>query len=361
MSKLRVFMIMPFSDELYKVYEMIKREFENDYEILHAGEIGNQQNILEDIFLPLFEYDVIIADLTGLNPNVLYELGVAHSFNKKVIIITQDKIETLPFDLKQYRAKDYDTSFPKFSALIKHIKINLEGVTDGSIKYSNPVNDFLLKSHLLPIDCRPNNVSKNLSSEITEMGYFDYLSEIEDNTNLVTGYLEHIAEEFSIFSEGLRVSTEKINQAKQSKTATVSFVKFQAKIVAGHMDRLSSELRNSNSSITAKWNFIEKNSFDLFESDFSHRPESKDGITTFVRSLFGLKSLLATSSEKTEGFRLSLKGVMGLEGSLNQQVKFLTSDLTDFISTHSQIAASIDRIIQKSKYEIGGIDFSEQE
>ena len=60
--------------------------------------------------MPTFD----LADLTGLNPNVMYELGIAHSFNKKTIMITRDDLGSLPFDLKQYRAKDYSTHFKKF-------------------------------------------------------------------------------------------------------------------------------------------------------------------------------------------------------------------------------------------------------
>lgn len=45
---------------------------------------------------------VIVADLTGNNPNVFYELSFAHSFGLPVVILT-DKTENLPFDLKNER------------------------------------------------------------------------------------------------------------------------------------------------------------------------------------------------------------------------------------------------------------------
>ncbi len=90
---------------------MLKSKFSEDFEFTNAGDEGNQQNILMDIIQPIYESDIVIADLTGLNPNVMYELGLAHSFNKKTIVITKDDLSQLPFDLKQYRAKDYDTHF----------------------------------------------------------------------------------------------------------------------------------------------------------------------------------------------------------------------------------------------------------
>lgn len=45
---------------------------------------------------------IVVADLTGNNPNVFYELAFAHSFGLPVVILT-DKAENLPFDLKNER------------------------------------------------------------------------------------------------------------------------------------------------------------------------------------------------------------------------------------------------------------------
>ena len=138
---------MPFQDPFFEVYEMLKMQFADSFEFTNAADEGNQQNILKDIVQPIYEADVVIADLTGLNPNVMYELGLAHSFNKKTITITQDELSTLPFDLKQYRAKDYSTHFKKFAELLDYLKTNLNGAVDNSVIYGNPVKDFLESSH----------------------------------------------------------------------------------------------------------------------------------------------------------------------------------------------------------------------
>ncbi len=51
----------------------------------------------------------IIADLTGRNPNVFYELGIAHALNKKSNPLTQD-LTDVPFDLKHIRCIVYEDS-----------------------------------------------------------------------------------------------------------------------------------------------------------------------------------------------------------------------------------------------------------
>lgn len=96
MKKAKVFVIMPFTDEFFESYEMLKEHFENEFDFSHAGDEDNQQNILADIISPIYEADVVLADLTGLNPNVMYELGIAHSFVNKLSLLQKMILENCP-------------------------------------------------------------------------------------------------------------------------------------------------------------------------------------------------------------------------------------------------------------------------
>ena len=53
---------MPFEDKYFEIYEMLKRQFEDDFLFSHAGEEDNQQNILEDIVQAIYDADIIIAN-----------------------------------------------------------------------------------------------------------------------------------------------------------------------------------------------------------------------------------------------------------------------------------------------------------
>ena len=136
-----VFVIMPFNDDFIALFEAFKKQFDESFEFTNAGDLDNQQNVLKDIVEGIANADVIIADLTGLNANVFYELGLAHAMNKKVIIITQD-INELPFDIKSYRANQYSLQFNKLPFLITELQKLLSGAIDGSVKYGNPVEDY---------------------------------------------------------------------------------------------------------------------------------------------------------------------------------------------------------------------------
>ena len=55
--------------------------------------------------------DLVVADLTGLNANVMYEVGVAHALRKPTLVVTQE-IDELPFDLRTSRSPTAITLSP---------------------------------------------------------------------------------------------------------------------------------------------------------------------------------------------------------------------------------------------------------
>ena len=187
MEKKKAFVIMPFQDQFFEVYEMLKMHFVDSFEFSNAADEGNQQNILKDIVQPIYEADVVIADLTGLNPNVMYELGLAHSFNKKTITITQDDLSTLPFDLKQYRAKDYSTHFKKFAELLEYLSANLNGAIDNSVIYGNPVKDFLDSAGIKDVSWFAEKEVVELSDE-SDKGFIDFLTLLQADADFAGGF-----------------------------------------------------------------------------------------------------------------------------------------------------------------------------
>jgi nucleoside 2-deoxyribosyltransferase len=61
-----------------------------------------QEGILDRIFNQISKADVIVADMTGKNSNVFYEVGYAHALGKIVLLLTQSA-EDIPFDLKHHQ------------------------------------------------------------------------------------------------------------------------------------------------------------------------------------------------------------------------------------------------------------------
>ncbi len=74
-----------------------------------ADEIVGPGKITDQIIQAIREADIIIADISDNNPNVMYELGLAHTMSKPAIIISQD-VHNSPFDVKDFRMILYNRS-----------------------------------------------------------------------------------------------------------------------------------------------------------------------------------------------------------------------------------------------------------
>ncbi len=98
------FVLMPFKPSFNRLYrDKIKPTVEAcGFKCLRADDLFSPTPILEDIWVQICKSKVILADVTGRNPNVFYEIGIAHTVGKPVIIITQDKAD-IPFDVSQFR------------------------------------------------------------------------------------------------------------------------------------------------------------------------------------------------------------------------------------------------------------------
>jgi hypothetical protein len=105
------FVVMPFNSALKNVYDAIKSTIDNycGLKCKRADEISNSGRITNDIWKNISKARFLIADLTDRNPNVFYELGLAHALNKQVILLTQNTDE-VPFDLREIRYITYDSN-----------------------------------------------------------------------------------------------------------------------------------------------------------------------------------------------------------------------------------------------------------
>lgn len=109
--KSKVFVIMPFKDDFDPIYEdhLVPVCEKLKYSCTRVDLIDSPNVIINDIWSHIYNADIIICDCTEKNPNVFYELGLAHALGKKVICITQSA-DDIPFDIKQIRYIKYEYS-----------------------------------------------------------------------------------------------------------------------------------------------------------------------------------------------------------------------------------------------------------
>jgi hypothetical protein len=121
------FVLMPFDETFNPIYTGIIKKATDFFKLdcKRADEIFGTKPIIEDIWEYIQKANFLIADLTGRNPNVFYELGVAHALKKKVILITQ-KMDDLPFDLRHYRCIIYENSIAGAGKLEDGLKSTID-------------------------------------------------------------------------------------------------------------------------------------------------------------------------------------------------------------------------------------------
>lgn len=96
-----IFVLMPFDKKFKDTYTFGIKGAADDAGA-YAERVDEQiftEGILERIFNQISKADVIVADMTGRNPNVFYEVGYAHALGKVVLLLTQNA-DDIPFDLK---------------------------------------------------------------------------------------------------------------------------------------------------------------------------------------------------------------------------------------------------------------------
>jgi len=109
------FVLMPFAEDLTKVYTSIIKPTVEARGLVcrRADDFKTNKAIIQDIWKAICEARVVIADLTDLNPNVMYELGIVHTVGKETILIYQrgrGKDPKFPFDLSHIRRIEYEDS-----------------------------------------------------------------------------------------------------------------------------------------------------------------------------------------------------------------------------------------------------------
>ncbi len=70
-----------------------------ELDLVRGDGIPDQGNVMVQVVREMLDATVVVADLTGLNPNVLYELGIADAFRKPVLRLVDDPT-CLPFDFR---------------------------------------------------------------------------------------------------------------------------------------------------------------------------------------------------------------------------------------------------------------------
>lgn len=144
------FVLMPIADvhgyepgHFGRVYEhLLKPAIEQaGYTPVRADDTVKTDYIVVGIIQKIVESEMVICDLSARNPNVMYELGIRHAFNKPVALIKDRRTDKI-FDIQGLRYTEYDDSL-RVDSVGKDVLKIANSVKETSVPAANGVNSIV--------------------------------------------------------------------------------------------------------------------------------------------------------------------------------------------------------------------------
>nr|QNO55213.1 hypothetical protein MHJDHPNH_00015 [Methanosarcinales archaeon ANME-1 ERB7] len=173
------FVIMPFSATKRCTTEEWTAIFENLHKPAIIGSrLGYKCErskirtgaFIKDILMQLNQADVVLADLTDMNPNVFYELGVRHTLRTRTILVSQT-IDDVPSDLKQYGVITYNITPSGVTEYKNEISKILKDIRNNPDRPDNPVSDYLNLKKIVTDPFEAKTTEKKIIALVSECSY----------------------------------------------------------------------------------------------------------------------------------------------------------------------------------------------
>ncbi|TSK05140.1 MAG: hypothetical protein FPO08_16680 [Geobacter sp.] len=145
------------------------------FEVVAAHEMSDTGSITRQVIERVLGDDLVIANLTGLNPNVMYELAIRHAARKPVLVVAENETN-LPFDISEERTIFYSNDMQG----VEELKVALASAIGVALAEENPDNPIYRAIE--------NNIMRSTVKDITAQ---EYILDRLDNIDRQLGTLAH--------------------------------------------------------------------------------------------------------------------------------------------------------------------------
>ena len=315
---MNIFVIMPFDNEFNVVYrDLIKAPLESEgYKVNRADDVATHQNILRNVVQNILDADLIIGDLTARNPNVYYELGIAHALKKDTIQIAQD-LDDVPFDLRSHNVILYSLRYGEAEQLPRRILDVITRTKKQTYLFSNPVIESSITSAIpsksTPEEHRIASVDDSAGYD-SEMGVLDAIVVAEEATDKMTEIALGIAEQFSILSEKMQAHTDRINRLNSS--SNVKGINSKRLQVANQFARdvtdFSDNIGESLPKLRLSWETVDEGVAHFISSSTIKDKDELTAIRQLVDTIDTVRKGLGENRDVFKSFRNSQYKLKGL-------------------------------------------------
>jgi hypothetical protein len=273
-KKKSCFVVCPIGDEgsttrrhadwlFHEIIEhVLKTDFAGQFNLIRADKIDQPGMIDAQIISHLLDDDLVIADMTELNPNVFYEIGIRHMKELPIVHIVK-KGGMIPFDVKLFRAIPYDYADPADLRVARgDLQRALAAVLQPDYKPDNPVirargvvkltesaapETAIIQQQLGEISRRLSAIENDEALYISQYGQTRAESELEkflsrrppDGTAFVVEIGKYLSE------HGVKFAIDQIQNVAKSGSSRVTFYNFGHKILVKYEGTLPESLSNS--------------------------------------------------------------------------------------------------------------------
>lgn len=356
-QNLRAFVLMPFEPEFENIYtDLIAPALESvGYEVAKADSFFDQRNILKDIIHGISHANLVVADLTSLNPNVMYELGIAHALSKPTIMLTQN-MEEVPFDLRSYRIIVYSVRFNEVMHLQEKLREIAKKREAGSITFENPVSDFAAK--LPEVDLTPQILHAPTQPQHSEQpnedepGLLDLLVEAEQA-------MQQIGQEFSEITELTNLVNQKITARageleslqKLGTPGSTTRLQTTAREISSDLTEYAQQMESHLSNFHRSWEGLKNNTMGALSVLAINTPEDRKALSDLKKQTGEFQDGIAQVISGTRTGRKSIESMRGISKDLNRAVKHtvrsLDSLIDELITGESYLARIVNLIDER--------------
>lgn len=360
---------MPFDPEFDRVFEdLIKPALEEvGYDVNRADSLLNQHNILIDIVRGIAEADLVVADLTSVNPNVFYELGISHTMQRPTVLLAQTE-EGIPFDITSYRVIRYSVRFdeaPKLSQTLKELGVKAKS---GKLGFGNPVSDFLpqIREPVLPQPIKAEKATLETEGkketkaaeeeeEEEEKGLWDFAVDGEKSFEDISSCVERMSKETEGIGEKMQQRAIEMQKLAQNKVpGTASQVHKLATAVAIDISRYANKLEEEQPKFQSAWEAFDENTTGLVRSAKICTEDDKKPLKKFRSMVDILRSETRNLLTGMSSYRESIEGLRGISRDVNRASKrvvrvlvLLISDIEGADSYCTKVLTLLDEKIEK--------------
>jgi hypothetical protein len=297
-------------------------------QIAHSGEITDQ------IFRHLYEDEIVIADVSGGNPNVMYELGLRHT--RPLLTIQIGEFGQLPFDLSAVRTIQFSRSDRGLIDARKALKVAIEaGISDGAdmltaTRIWTASDESSVDDEIIEIE-----FDQPSTENLDENGLLDRLVTIEDklpNLTEIAGDIGEVVESMGVVASASNTEINLANSAQVNAKARLAIVARFAHDLQPPAD----ELEKLTESFYGEMSALDVELMGLF-AYMEANPDivDEESVDTFLTSIGGMAQSTREAMSNVSQFGVAVEGLGGLSRVLRRPARQVGESVRRMVSAVS--------------------------